>query len=98
MIPWMRLGVVWGLGDTMATFWPTSRFTSVDLPTLGSPTMAANPERKLIAEASYTWERLVDIARRENPVLEARNKAPRSGVIHFRLVCLAESIELAPGF
>src|SRR5260370_42481694 len=97
MIPWMRLGVVWGLGDTMATFWPTSRFTSVDLPTLGSPTMAANPERKLIAEASYTWERLRNIARRENPILEACNKAPLSGVLHFRFACRSEIARIAPG-
>src|SRR2546427_4730960 len=94
MIPWMRLRVVCGLGDTMATFWPTSRFTSVDLPTLGSPTMAANPERKLIAEASYTWERFADIARRENPVLEARNEALLSGVIHFRVVASRNSSSL----
>ena len=60
--------------------------------------MAANPERKLIAEASYTWERFADIARRENPVLEARNEALLSGVIHFRVVCLAKFIELARGF
>ena len=42
----MRLRVVWGLSETMATFWPTSRFTSVDLPTLGRPTTVTNPARK----------------------------------------------------
>ena len=31
----MRLRVVWGLSETMATFWPTRRFTRVDLPTFG---------------------------------------------------------------
>src|SRR3989442_8255025 len=94
----MRLRVVCGLGDTMATFWPTSRFTSVDLPTLGSPTMAANPERKLIAQASYTCERFADIPRREHPVRESRNEALLSGVIQLRLVCLVQLIELARGF
>ena len=33
----MRLRVVCGLSETMATFWPTRLFTSVDLPTLGRP-------------------------------------------------------------
>src|SRR5262245_61069675 len=41
----IRLRVVCGLSETIATFWPTSRFTSVDLPTLGRPTMATNPKR-----------------------------------------------------
>ena len=34
----MRVRVVCGLLDTMATFWPTSLFVSVDLPTFGRPT------------------------------------------------------------
>src|SRR5580698_9384787 len=28
----------------MATFWPTSRFMSVDFPALGRPTIATNPD------------------------------------------------------
>ena len=33
----MRLRVVWGLGETIATFSPTRAFVSVDLPTFGRP-------------------------------------------------------------
>src|SRR5208282_3862394 len=41
----MRLRVVCGLEVTIATFWPTKRFNSVDFPAFGLPTMATNPER-----------------------------------------------------
>ena len=41
----MRVRVVCGLGVTMLIFWPSSAFSSVDLPTLGRPTSAANPQR-----------------------------------------------------
>src|SRR5215470_11923205 len=44
-MPWMRLRVVCGLEATMATFWPTRRFSSVDFPALGRPTTAAKPAR-----------------------------------------------------
>src|SRR5262249_31956295 len=44
-IPWMRLRVVWGFEVTIAIFCPTSRFTSVDFPAFGRPTMATNPAR-----------------------------------------------------
>ena len=37
--------VVCGLSETIATFWPTSALTSVDLPTLGRPASATKPER-----------------------------------------------------
>src|SRR5207253_6425939 len=51
--PRMAARVVWGRSETMATFWPTSRLSSVDLPTLGRPTSVTNPERKLtVAEAA----------------------------------------------
>ena len=36
----MRWRVVCGLREVMLTFWPTSRLSSVDLPTLGRPTIA----------------------------------------------------------
>src|SRR5215470_5243069 len=42
----MRLRVVCGFGVTMATFSPTSAFSSVLLPALGRPMMETNPERK----------------------------------------------------
>src|SRR5215467_13722623 len=42
-MPWMRLRVVCGFDVTIATFCPTSRFSSVDFPALGRPTIATNP-------------------------------------------------------
>src|SRR5262245_41062511 len=39
----MRLRVVWGLSETMATFSPTRRLTSVDFPAFGRPTTATSP-------------------------------------------------------
>ena len=39
----MRLRVVCGLSETIASFWPTSRLRSVDLPALGRPTSATKP-------------------------------------------------------
>ncbi len=50
----MRLRVVWGLSETIATFWPTSRFTRVDLPTFGRPTTVTKPARKGTTTASLT--------------------------------------------
>src|SRR6516225_1760309 len=41
----MRWRVVCALFDVMLIFWPTSAFSSVDLPTLGRPTMATRPQR-----------------------------------------------------
>src|SRR5262245_29610660 len=45
LMPVMRVRVVWGRRDTMAIFSPTSRLSSVDLPTLGRPTRATKPAR-----------------------------------------------------
>ena len=44
-MPVMRWRVVCALRDVILTFCPTSAFISVDLPTLGLPTMATNPQR-----------------------------------------------------
>ncbi len=44
-IPMMRLRVVCGLGDTIATFCPTNWLINVDLPTFGRPITATKPER-----------------------------------------------------
>src|SRR5262249_61274266 len=44
-MPVMRLRVVCGFGDTMATFWPSRRLSSVDFPTLGRPARAMKPAR-----------------------------------------------------
>src|SRR5271157_1037846 len=41
----MRFRVVWGLRVTMASFSPTSAFSSVDFPALGRPMMETKPER-----------------------------------------------------
>src|SRR5438128_3153517 len=43
--PRMRERVVCGLGETIATFCPSSRLSRVLLPTFGRPTMAAKPAR-----------------------------------------------------
>ena len=43
--PMMRVRVVWGLSEVIATLVPTMRFTSVDFPTLGRPTKVTKPER-----------------------------------------------------
>ena len=44
-MPRMRARVVCTLWVTIATFDPTSRLTSVDLPAFGAPIMATNPQR-----------------------------------------------------
>src|SRR5262249_49987528 len=47
-MPTMRLRVVCGFGETMATFWPRMRLSSVDLPALGRPTRATTPNFELL--------------------------------------------------
>ena len=42
--PRMRLRVVCGRSETIATFSPTKRFIKLDFPTLGRPRIATNPE------------------------------------------------------
>src|SRR6478735_10871770 len=44
-MPTIRWRVVCGFFDVMLTFSPISAFMSVDLPTLGRPTMATCPQR-----------------------------------------------------
>ena len=44
-MPRMRCRVVCGFGLTMLILRPSSAFSSVDLPTFGRPTIAANPQR-----------------------------------------------------
>src|SRR5258708_26676148 len=46
MIPRMRLRVVCGFGEMMASFSPTSAFSSVLLTALGRPRIQTNPEWK----------------------------------------------------
>src|SRR5688572_9316673 len=45
-MPVMRLRVVWGLVETIATFSPTRTLSNVDFPTFGRPTSAMNPDLK----------------------------------------------------
>src|SRR5258705_11356851 len=49
----MRFRVVCGFDVTMAIFCPTSRFTKVDFPAFGRPTIATNPD--LCAAPVFTF-------------------------------------------
>ena len=42
--PRTSVRVVWGLLETIETLVPSMRLSSVDLPTLGRPTIVTNPE------------------------------------------------------
>ncbi len=53
-IPRSTVRVVCGTGEVMATRAPTTRLSSVDLPTLGRPTRATNPDRCATASSSTT--------------------------------------------
>src|SRR6266513_3798518 len=44
----MRVRVVCGLSDTMASLWPTTRLRSVDLPAFGRPRNETKPDLPLI--------------------------------------------------
>src|SRR5262247_1025279 len=46
----MRVLVVCGLSDTMASLWPTMRLRSVDLPAFGRPRNETNPDLPLILD------------------------------------------------
>ena len=49
----MRCRVVCALREVMLTFWPTSAFINVDLPTLGRPTIAIMPQWKSDSEGAF---------------------------------------------
>ena len=59
----MSRWVVCGLFDTIATFCPTSAFTSVDLPTLGRPTTATIPLRNPAGQLNAVPVRTAPAAR-----------------------------------
>src|SRR5208282_2306680 len=94
----MRLRVVCGFDVTMATFCPTKRFSSVDFPAFGRPTMATNPARFffsspavsdslstiLLSFADWLLTRQRSIARRRS----RRGQMPRAQPQHFTLVRL----------
>src|SRR5262245_57168346 len=46
----MRVLVVCGLSDTMASLWPTMRLRSVDLPAFGRPRNETKPDLPLILD------------------------------------------------
>src|SRR5258705_11191182 len=48
-MPVTRWRVVWALAEVMLTLVPTRRFSNVDLPTLGRPTIATAPARCALA-------------------------------------------------
>src|SRR5471032_2091601 len=54
-MPVMRWSVVCALRDVILTFWPTSAFISVDLPTLGRPTIATMPQRKSVGVGAFIF-------------------------------------------
>src|ERR1700690_1559547 len=54
MMPRIRLRVVWGFGEIIASFSPTSAFNSVLLPALGRPRIQTNPEWNDIRIGNYT--------------------------------------------
>src|SRR3954468_21052295 len=54
-MPVMRWRVVCALRDVMLTFWPTSAFISVDLPTFGRPTIATMPQRKPVGVGAFIF-------------------------------------------
>src|SRR5262245_37105262 len=53
-IPSSRVRVVCGLGVTIASFWPTSWLSNVDLPAFGAPISATWPHRVGIACSAAT--------------------------------------------
>src|SRR6185503_14274927 len=46
----MRVRVVCGLSETMASLWPTMRLRSVDLPAFGRPSNETKPDLPLILD------------------------------------------------
>src|SRR5688500_6141046 len=73
----MRWRVVCGLSETIASFTPTRRLSSVDLPAFGRPTSATKPER-----VSALTVVLVTVERLELADAHAVN-APALGLEHL---------------
>ena len=76
-IPVMRWRVVWALREVMLIFCPTSALSSVDLPTLGLPTMAIRPQRS----AAPPGASAAGAAAACPPGLAAASIASRSSVV-----------------
>src|SRR5215207_70257 len=75
----MARRVVCGLSETIATLRPTMAFTSVDLPTLGRPASATNPER-------VGDDDVIVLLPREQLALEREHLAVVGLVVHPREV------------
>ena len=57
LIPVMRVRVVWGRGETIASFSPTRRLSNVDFPAFGRPISDTNPERIVTVAPASGWRR-----------------------------------------
>src|SRR2546425_1793378 len=75
-MPVMRLRVVCGRDDTIESFVPTRRLSSVDLPALGRPMRATNPARIARRGASPPFRRSSRASRRAPPCLPPASVAP----------------------
>ncbi len=78
-MPVIRWRVVCAFFDVMLSFAPTRRFSSVDLPTFGRPTIATRPQRKsrgrVVAIIAAPSRRLPSRPRRPRPPPPARPPA-----------------------
>src|ERR1700674_5046444 len=98
-IPVMRLRVVCGRGDTIASFSPTRRLSSVDLPEFGRPTREAKPARMRSMGSSGMQQALPQscreccVRRREDLSLAAVHQAGFDGIT----VIVADEVEDAVG-
>ena len=88
-IPVMRWRVVCALREVMLIFCPTKAFSSVDLPTLGLPTIATKPQRWSPSAAAPGWVSLGVLLSRPSSMLS------RSGCTPFVSLAPVESIEVA---
>src|SRR5262245_37341533 len=78
-IPRIRWRVVCGLGATMLILVPSNALRSVDLPTFGRPTRAANPHRWCVGNAVSLMALDPHSQRRWPPITARRHVARRHG-------------------
>ena len=81
----IRLRVVWGLSETMATLVPMIRLRSVDLPALGRPMSETEPAR-----GNYRRSTGASCARRKRTLWMRRRSASRTST------CRPVEIEISP--
>src|SRR5258708_12047134 len=75
----MRLRVVCGFEVTMAIFCPTRRFTRVDLPAFGRPTIATNPDRNACFSPLFS----LAVLKVSQPEAPARQDAPYRAPVRY---------------